>query len=130
MMFKGLPNLAASMVGAMIFTASGCGAAPSTSLPSPIERTLPSGRVIKVVTVARFARNQGEPYLWFEYISEYRHVSQLRAEVEDVWSALRPSAERAGIKVVNITSWQVDYPKLIRGTPTRFTQRLDGTWKM
>ena len=104
-----------------------------TEQPSYVQRTLPSGRTIKVSGVTKMNFKKGGHTLMLRYYTDIdiSDMNKLQQEVDDIWqSFFKIDVEKAGIKLAIISANEM--PKGTVSMTKRhnfiFTRKEDGSW--
>ena len=98
------------------------------------EVKLPSGRVVKIITVGRMNFSKAGPALMLKYQTDLKvtDIEVLRKEVEEIWATFRVEAEQAKLRNAIVSANEKQ-----RGTLAKtgnsysfvFIQQQDGSWR-
>jgi hypothetical protein len=99
---------------------------------------LPSGRIIRMIAMTRVQRPNGLPELLVDYQTDLKMFDQpinswqdLSSEVDEVWSVVRPEAEKSHFTSVYMRAHEVPHGMFAKTSPTypsAFLKGADGIW--
>ncbi len=104
-----------------------------TAGPQYQERTLPSGRVVKILGMMRMNFSQGSPALLLRYQTDLKvsDKDELRKEVDDIWTAFQVDADKGEFKSAIISANEKPTGFIFKkssGYNFVFEKRADGQW--
>ena len=104
-----------------------------TSGPRYQERTLPSGRTVKILGMMRMNFSQGPPALMLKYQTDLKvsDKDELRKEVDDIWTAFQEDADRGEFKsaIISVNEKPTGFIfTKSSGYNFVFEKRSDGQW--
>lgn len=107
-----------------------CGSQQSLSV-----RTLPSGKMVKVIGIGPVTFGDGTTSIMLQYLTDFGIADSLRVrmEVEEIWQEFRKDAEKAQTSVAIISACEDPSGSAIeRGKAFNFVfqKGSDGEWKM
>jgi hypothetical protein len=107
------------------------GGEPIKDAPSVLR--LASGKEVKVLSITRTTlHGSDEPALSLQYVTDISlsDTEKLYSEVEQVWDAFRPIAEREKVHAAVVTANEPSsgFLSISRGAGWAWKQRADGRW--
>ncbi len=98
-------------------------------------RTLPSGKLVKVIGIGPVTFADGTTSIMLQYLTDFGIADSMRVrmEVEEIWQEFRKDAEKAQTSVAIISACEDPSVSAIeRGKAFNFVFQKgpDGTWKM
>jgi len=95
---------------------------------------LPSGRTVRIMSIVPMHFSSGPPALMLQYQTDLKiaNKTELRKEVDDVWTVFRLDAEKGNFSNAIISANEVPSGGFVKHSNSYnfvFEKRTDGTWK-